>query len=256
MQALDLDFHLALSNATAPDAAHRVPFMVNVRNQLLEPLEQYAEYHHQSPYTKVIFLDSTYFCAHSILSLLATADTQQADLACGLNFSDAEGALQFSDTWTARDIAGRAFDQDPADLVSDAQGRQRLEAQLPFQVQACWNGLAVLDAAFFYDAHNTTFRVNRKDECVGPETLLLAQDLAREGLDRFVVDPTVRVTNSAATWELLQAHGTLLPPAVGNTTALPTEVAYVEGSAEVYCAPVDVAAPGSQNKNGTWVSWA
>ncbi|KAJ1959746.1 hypothetical protein H4R35_007613 [Dimargaris xerosporica] len=251
MQALGLDFHLVLSNAITPDEQRQVPHMVSARNQLLEPLAQYAEYHRSTPYSRAVFIDSTYFCAHSLLTLLATADTQRADLACGLDFTDSEGVLQFSDVGTARDIAGRAFDQDPADLVSDAVGRQRLSAQLPFQVRACWSGLAALNADALHGARNTTFRLGGDDECDGPETLRLAHDLARAGAGHVVVDPTVRATSSASTWTLLHVHDTLLPPAARNATASSVSVAYVEGATEVYCAPAD-----SQSKSGTWVPWA
>ncbi|GFH15625.1 uncharacterized protein HaLaN_11879, partial [Haematococcus lacustris] len=54
----------------------------------------------------------------------------------------------FYDIWVAHDISGRRFDKGGRLLQHNASA-ERFAAGMPFPVQCCWNGLAVINAAPF-----------------------------------------------------------------------------------------------------------
>lgn len=127
------------------------------------------------------------------------------------------GAALFYDRWVARGSDGRMFDA----AFPYVQGRfsQRVADGRPVPVQACWNGLARLRAEPF--ARGLRFRRALLGECNHGECSLVADDFARMGFGRALVDPTI-VASYAFLPKLMMTNGAPVPgSAVDPATGLP-----------------------------------
>ena len=60
----------------------------------------------------------------------------------------AESAMEFYDTWVARDSDGNMF-QKQAPYVTDPYSLDRIARGLPFPARCCWNGMAILNSGPF-----------------------------------------------------------------------------------------------------------
>ncbi|GMH35746.1 hypothetical protein BSKO_03614 [Bryopsis sp. KO-2023] len=98
--------------------------------------------------------------------------------------------LVFYDKWVSHDAMGLHF-LNNAPYVQDEYGKDRIKRGLPFPVDACWNGMVVLDAKPFFAGIRS--RGHLEGECSGSECFLMCQDFIRLGYDDIVVDPGVRV---------------------------------------------------------------
>lgn len=144
----------------------------------------------------------------------AGADSSSPDLARNYGVG---GAL-FYDRWVARDADGRMFDA-AFPYVHGARDAARVAAGRPVPVQACWNGLARLRAEPF--ARGLRFRRAALGECNHGECSLVADDFARLGFGRVIVDPVVS-TAYAFLPRLLLTPGAPVPgSAVDPQTGLP-----------------------------------
>ena len=60
--------------------------------------------------------------------------------------------LIFYDSWVARDLAGIPF-ANTRPFVLHQYSLARLQQGLPFPVSCCWNGMAILNGAFFQQGY-------------------------------------------------------------------------------------------------------
>ena len=60
----------------------------------------------------------------------------------------AESAMEFYDTWVARDSDGNMF-QKQAPYVTDPYSLDRIAQGLPFPAKCCWNGMVILNSGPF-----------------------------------------------------------------------------------------------------------
>ncbi|KAJ9531069.1 hypothetical protein QJQ45_000920 [Haematococcus lacustris] len=140
----------------------------------------------------------------------------------------------FYDIWVAHDISGRRFDKGGRLLQHNASA-ERFAAGMPFPVQCCWNGLAVINAAPFQglnpeplrsspsaraqalDLHAIGERLSamsnwqrarrEPDQSPGPH-VSPGPLMFRRGFRRMVVDPWVRITYEP--WRRDTLHDQLL----------------------------------------------
>jgi hypothetical protein len=71
----------------------------------------------------------------------------------------------------------------------------RFQQHLPVQVQSCWNGIAVLDPAPFYQPNRVRFRMARiaEGECSASECSLICNDYWEAGYGRILMVPRVKL---------------------------------------------------------------
>lgn len=102
----------------------------------------------------------------------------------------------FYDNWVARDINGTALENAPFESVfHHPESSRRFMRHLPVQVQSCWNGVAVLDPAPFYDLKPVRFRMAdiAARECSASECSLIANDYWDAGYGRIITVPRVKL---------------------------------------------------------------
>lgn len=71
----------------------------------------------------------------------------------------------------------------------------RWQQHLPIQVQSCWNGIAILDPAPFYQPKHVRFRMARiaEGECSASECSLICNDYWEAGYGRILMVPRVKL---------------------------------------------------------------
>ena len=110
--------------------------------------------------------------------------------------SSAQGSPVFYDNWVARDINGTALENAPFEAIfHDGTSSVRFQQHLPVQVQSCWNGIAVLDPAPFYQPKRVRFRMARiaEGECSASECSLICNDYWEAGYGRILMVPRVKL---------------------------------------------------------------
>jgi hypothetical protein len=108
----------------------------------------------------------------------------------------AQGSPVFYDNWVARDINGTALENAPFEAIfHDGPSSLRFQQHLPVQVQSCWNGIAVLDPAPFYQPKRVRFRMARiaEGECSASECSLICNDYWEAGYGRILMVPRVKL---------------------------------------------------------------
>ncbi|KAJ1826564.1 hypothetical protein LPJ56_002114, partial [Coemansia sp. RSA 2599] len=184
MDALGIENKVVVDSVPKQERVHRIEYMAQVRNRALEPL-----YRDQRRFSKVVFLNDVFFCFLDILELLFQSQLNSAHLTCAEDYELRHGALSFYDTWVSRDILGNAFKPRHHNIADDGIALLSHLNNRPFQVQCCWNGLAVIDASVFAEPHIIRFRRSRPNECSASECSLLCNDMWNAGFQRAVVVP-------------------------------------------------------------------
>ena len=184
------------------DGVDRILALAALRNQALRPLvDERTSYARD---TVVIFLNDVVLCADDILELLHQHIVQSADMSCAMDWNDKNNDVLFYDAWVARGISGDTFFEIPqssewtfaANLFwNDPLSKQRFEAKQPFQVYACWNGVAIFRAKPIMDKE-IEFRRSADGECHMGEPTLFCKDLWRKGYGKIQVVPSVNVAYS------------------------------------------------------------
>jgi alpha-1,3-mannosyltransferase len=189
------------TNDTDPNSGSvdRIAALAGLRNQALRPLvEDRSAYADDA---MIIFLNDIVVCPDDILELLHQQVTQSADMTCAMDWNDKDGDVLFYDAWVARGISGDTFFEIPQSsewtfannlFWNDPISKQKFEAKNPFQVYACWNGMAVFRAKPIMDKE-IEFRRSVDGECVMGEPTLFCKDLWRKGYGKIQVVPTVNV---------------------------------------------------------------
>ncbi|KAI9709402.1 MAG: hypothetical protein M1812_007679 [Candelaria pacifica] len=219
IEAIGATYHHSTSDIDPKDGVRdRTEALAALRNAALLPLIQTSEKYSKD--ASIIFLNDIGICSHDILELLYQHTIQQAYMTCGMDWSGL-GEI-FYDIFVARSLVGETFWQIAQDGLwkftqnlfwADRTARRKYEAHQPFQVYACWNGGAILNAAPVME-QRIAFRRNNvtEDECYMGEPTLFCKDLWRLKLGRIQVVPTVNVGYGDplnATEQVKNSHGWL-----------------------------------------------
>lgn len=209
-------------------------------------------------FDSLVFLNDVVFCTGDVLRLLAHGSLSNASLACGLDFhaSTARGESDFYDKWVMTDLSGRhalpaavgggapeqpahrrpgswiPLHADRATCGSKPPAPCASKFEQPAQVFCCWNGIAVFDAAPFYEGARFRWAAGldpasaHAGECAASECSLMCKDLWRIGHGRVLLDPAVQVAYSARVHAQRLRHlaagaGGAVPPAVHLGAAQP-----------------------------------
>ena len=223
-------------------------------------------------------MNDIFFCAEDILELLHQSLIRDAHITCGLDFMrDVRRTPHFYDTWVTRDALGhpphpnggllrttlQALFSDRwlgwegwnAWITNDEKALRRLQALLPFPVQCCWNGAAVLHTLPFYSISNFTFRhggdapsfvdnSTMYSRCEGSECSVLCNDLQSHKFGRNVIVPRVKLAYDQETyrqmWHAETAYIREVIPDAISQHLLVEDAAFEwpEAPAHVYCEPM------------------
>ncbi|KAJ2658491.1 hypothetical protein IWW48_003980 [Coemansia sp. RSA 1200] len=198
--SLDIPHSITTDKRERPKQQHRIEYMAELRNRAMEPLYR----NETASFDKIVFVNDVFFCVPDVLELIHQADKQNAHMTCAEDFALTHGSLTFYDTWVARDMLGRAFKPRQRNIADDSGA---LVGQLhgrPFQVQCCWNGMAVIDARVFAGREGIRFRRSAESECSASECSLLCNDMWVRGFERLVVVPRVKVSYEIQTRDYLR----------------------------------------------------
>ncbi|KAJ2909154.1 hypothetical protein GGI21_002166 [Coemansia aciculifera] len=199
LDELGIGHSIIAENTTKPAHLHRIEYLAQLRNKALEPLHTTG-----LKFSQVVFLNDVYFCLSDILELVFQSHSQDAHLTCAEDYDFFNGGPGFYDTWVARDIRGEKFKKEMHKISDDditmvAQMRDR-----PFQVQCCWNGIAVIDSKVFAGDQGLRFRRSAKGECSASECSLMCNDMWHKGFNRMVMVPRVKLTYDLKVRNLLR----------------------------------------------------
>ncbi|KAK9766832.1 hypothetical protein K7432_003795 [Basidiobolus ranarum] len=177
--------------------ANRIPFMAEIRNQVLEPFfETYSATNKSEKYDQILFFNDIVFTSEQILHLLNTNDMDY-DMACSFDF-DLSGLY---DRWVARDRNGRLMSM-YYPFIQDLPTQQLFRNRQEFPVYTCWNGVVALNTASFYNHQELNFRSSHSNECFSSECFLLPKDLQSYGYNKIYMNPRVLVTYDYITYFL------------------------------------------------------
>lgn len=191
------------SSKINPTKGSRIGKLAQLRNLALNPL--YKGEVNAAEDTTVLFINDVAACAEDILELALQRRNLNADMTCAMDWTFVGPDPTFYDIWIARTIHGDSFFEVGANgnwnsawnlFWNAPETRSRYNAQLPFQVFACWNGATAFTAAPLF--HGLRFRdVNSdKKECFQGEPQLFCKDLWSRGYRKIAVVPTVNLEYS------------------------------------------------------------
>ncbi|KAL6247012.1 hypothetical protein RBB50_006319 [Rhinocladiella similis] len=201
LELLGMPYYFSTSSIDPLESGHdRITELASLRNLALLPLvHQPTQY--PADDTIVIFLNDVAICPDDILELVYQYSLQHADMVCAMDWKD-DGHV-FYDSWVSRGINGDLLVEVPQsgawDFVrnlfwNDPVSKTRLDAKLPIQVYACWNGATVFTAKPLLEKNNNIrFRASYEHECYMGEPTLFCKDLWKHGYGRIAVIPSVNV---------------------------------------------------------------
>ncbi|RSL93919.1 hypothetical protein CEP52_012972 [Fusarium oligoseptatum] len=175
------------NSAINPSNGARIRKLAQLRNLALQPL-----FKKKVPVSEKDDED--------LLELAFQRKNLNADMTCAMDWTYASDDPTFYDVWVARGIDGDIFfnitqngswDFAQNLFFSDPKTKSRYEANLPFQVFACWNGATVFTAAPLLNG--LRFRDSRKDECFQGEPQLFCKDLWFKGYRKIAAIPSVNL---------------------------------------------------------------
>mmetsp|Transcript_105005 Transcript_105005/g.182567 ORF Transcript_105005/g.182567 Transcript_105005/m.182567 type:complete len:884 (-) Transcript_105005:24-2675(-) len=167
----------------------RIEYLADIRNKALKPLHNSTK-----TYDHVLWVNDVYFCAEGVLQMghvaLPTAlGGVGPDAVCGMDFymEFSTGTCNFYDKWVSRDMDGLPFHHSWPFI---GIGQASYDANIPFQVFSCWNGMVMFNADLF-QVQQLTFRRSRRElgECTVGEAELIFRDMWRIGRGRVVISP-------------------------------------------------------------------
>ncbi|KAJ2157861.1 hypothetical protein GGF46_004197 [Coemansia sp. RSA 552] len=233
LRSLEIPHCIIADPRPRPRSYHRIDYMAHIRNRALQPL-----YEQEGVYERVVFLNDIFFCLPDLFELLLQSRVHRAHLTCGEDFELRHGILEFYDTWVSRDLLGRAFRGRYQNIADDGRALVGQLRNRPYQVQCCWNGLAVIDARVFYGAASLRFRRSGHGECSASECSLLCNDMWRAGYNRTLIVPRVKVAYSIQARDQLR-QPSRFPRDQPFSDRAPAEMAFGPGPAAVYCHPLN-----------------
>lgn len=187
--------------------AHRIEYLAEVRNAAIVPLMELRDSEGEY-FDTVVFMNDVLPCVDDVLELIWQSRRQNAGITCAADymFHDEIGAPVFYDNWVTRDINGTALENAPFEAVFQHEASAaRFQRHLPVQVQSCWNGIAVLDPAPFYNPPHVRFRMANivERECSASECSLICNDYWNAGYGRIVMVPRVKLAYDKKVFDLI-----------------------------------------------------
>ncbi|KAJ2458613.1 hypothetical protein GGF42_001969 [Coemansia sp. RSA 2424] len=233
LDALGIGHRIITDDSSKPERVHRIEYLAKLRNYALEPLHSTG-----SKFGRVIFLNDVYFCLSDLLELVFQSKAHEAHLTCAEDFDMHNGGPGFYDTWVARDMLGEKFKKEMHRITKDditlvAQMRDR-----PFQVQCCWNGIAVIDARVLRGKDGLRFRRSAEDECSASECSLMCNDMWHKGFDRVVMVPRVKLAYDIKVRDLIR-EPLYFPAGAPFSDPEVEKISFRPGPKTVYCRPLN-----------------
>ncbi|KAJ2385584.1 hypothetical protein H4S02_004256 [Coemansia sp. RSA 2611] len=108
----------------------------------------------------------------------------------------------------------------------------------PFQVQCCWNGMAVIDAKVFHGDDGLRFRRSTKDECSASECSLFCNDLWRKGFSRVIMVPRVKLSYDIPSRNMLRKP-LYFPADLPYNSPEIEKISFRPGPEKVHCMPLN-----------------
>ncbi|KAJ2052591.1 hypothetical protein GGI08_004993 [Coemansia sp. S2] len=233
LDALGIGHRIIANDTAKPEHVHRIEYLAKVRNVAMEPL-----YSSGAKFSRVAFVNDVYFCQTDLLELIFQARAQGAHLTCAEDYDKWNGGPGFYDTWVARDIRGEGFMKEVHRISKDdismvAQMRDR-----PFQVQCCWNGIAVIDAKVFRSEGGLHFRRSAEGECSASECSLFCNDMWRRGFQRAVMVPRVKLAYDIEVRDMLRKPISFPADTPFNLPEV-EKISFRSGPKKVLCRPLN-----------------
>ncbi|KAJ1821553.1 hypothetical protein GGH91_001192 [Coemansia sp. RSA 2671] len=233
LNALGIAHKIVTDKTPKPKHIHRIEYLAKLRNYALEPL-----YSDGAKFGRVAFLNDVYFCQADLLELLFQSQTHGAHLTCGEDFDIWKGEIGFYDTWVARNIQGEQLDREVQILSSNDTTMSAEMWGRPFQVQCCWNGMAVIDAKVFHGDDGLRFRRSTKDECSASECSLFCNDLWRKGFSRVIMVPRVKLSYDIPSRNMLRKP-LYFPADLPYNSPEIEKISFRPGPEKVHCMPLN-----------------
>ena len=186
---------------------HRIEYLAEVRNAAMTPLHELRE-NEGEVFDTIVFMNDILPCVDDLLELIWQSRRQNAGITCAADYMyhDEIGAPVFYDNWVARDLNGTALENAPFEQVfHHPESNSRFQRHLPIQVQSCWNGVAILDPAPFYEQPHTRFRMADllKKECSASECSLICNDYWAKGYGRIIMVPRVKLAYDQKVYDII-----------------------------------------------------
>ncbi|KAI0088202.1 capsular associated protein [Irpex rosettiformis] len=196
---------------------HRIEYLAEVRNAAFVPLHELRNTENEY-FDSIIFMNDILPCVDDLLELIWQSRRNNAGITCATDymFHDELGSPVFYDNWVARDINGTALENAPFESIFHRPHSQdRFQRHLPVQMQSCWNGIAIMDPAPFYNPPHVKFRMAKitEGECSASECSLIANDYWDVGYGRILMVPRVKLAYDRRVYEIIH-------PARKNLTSI------------------------------------
>eukprot|EP00834_Sanchytrium_tribonematis_P000103 NODE_3_length_80033_cov_0.932970.p19 type:complete len:366 gc:universal NODE_3_length_80033_cov_0.932970:3773-4870(+) len=192
--SLNVRYKIMTSPEHKNSQMHRIDFLAMERNKALRPLLN-------ENHTHVLFLNDVLYCHADVLELLLQAILNDSDITSGMDYDTPFISPSFYDVWVARDVQGAPLTKHPFDYVTNhTRSLRQIQEGLPMQAMCTWNGAAVLKSKpfiekniYFRRGYNRLENLKEAGECSASEITTLCMDLIRNGFDKFLVIPRVKV---------------------------------------------------------------
>ncbi|KAF1958816.1 hypothetical protein CC80DRAFT_20570 [Byssothecium circinans] len=184
-------------------ALRRIPFLANLRNQVLVTLEELGR--NGQKFDTVLFLNDVVFEPSDVLRLLNTNHGEFA-AACSLDFT-APPAIY--DTFALRDSVGHEVLMQTYPYFRSSASRHAAQRHLPVPVSSCWNGMVAMPAAPFLAENPLRFRAIPDSLAAfhveGSECCLIHADNHWSTKKGVFLNPNVRVAYNGTSFDALRA---------------------------------------------------
>eukprot|EP00835_Amoeboradix_gromovi_P001981 NODE_102_length_20354_cov_0.272018.p3 type:complete len:385 gc:universal NODE_102_length_20354_cov_0.272018:9057-10211(+) len=194
---LNVEYYISTSPEHKSGQMHRIDFLAKQRNKALFPMLT-------ANHTHILFLNDILYCHSDLLELLLQSLLNSADITTGMDYDMPFISPSFYDVWVARDIQGIPLTKNPFDYVTNHSTTLiNIQEGIPAQAMCTWNGAALLNAKpflefslYFRRGSNRNNTLFESGECSASEITTLCMDFIRNGHDKFLIIPRVKVFTS------------------------------------------------------------
>ncbi|KAL0945893.1 hypothetical protein HGRIS_012178 [Hohenbuehelia grisea] len=206
-RSLGIRITIRTSQRTRGAFNHRIEYLAEVRNAAFVPIHELRDAEGEY-FDSIIFMNDILPCVDDLLELIWQSRNNNAGITCAADYMyhDEINAPVFYDNWVARDINGTALENAPFEKIfHHPDSNTRFQRHLPVQVQSCWNGIAILDPAPFYEPPHVRFRMARitEGECSASECSLICNDYWEAGYGRIMMVPRVKLAYDRRVYDII-----------------------------------------------------
>lgn len=191
IESLGAVFYHENSNLDPGDGRHeRTAILAELRNRALDPMLRAPSLFKLAT---IVFVNDLIRCADDLLEVLYQQAKLRADITCAINWI--HNGISYYDIWAAQGLGGDHLIESPQDsstksvqglFWSDGRTQRRVTSHRPFQVYACWNGIATFNANIVLQ-ENLRFQSADEDECYKGEPSLFCKGLWKRNHTRIQV---------------------------------------------------------------------